>query len=224
MSVITSQDVDCFSGRPTLRIADCDSLACLSNAPDLEVLTLQHFPKVTSLEPLRSLSELRFLSLSTTIGWDGTSKYLTVDSFEPLVSLKKLELVQILGVVPRHGRLEPLSRVTSLRKLSVGSTSFYQLEDFAALSVTLSRARESLRPVCQWNFVSTCRRCQKYPLLSLEGARPRAPRYACPSCGKKKIISHLERWNSAGGVPQFASAKEMSPADLIEEFGNLNAK
>jgi len=224
MSVITPQDVDCFCGRPTLRIDDCDSLACLSEAPDLEVLALQHFPKITSLERLRSLSKLRYLSLSTTIGWDGTNKHLTVDSFEPLVSLKKLELLQILGVVPKHGRLEPLSRITSLRKLSIGSTSFYQLEDFAALSISLPRARESLRPVCQMNFVSTCRRCQKYPLLSLEGARPRAPRYACPSCGKKKIISHLERWNSAGGVPQFSSAEDMSPADLIEEFGNPNAK
>src|SRR5207247_1275470 len=102
---------------------------------------------------------------STTIGWDGTNRHLTVDSFEPLVRLKRLELLQILGVVPNHGRLEPLTRMVSLRKLSIGSTSFYQLEDFAALSVSLPHARESLRPVCQMNFVTTCRRCQKYSLL-----------------------------------------------------------
>jgi hypothetical protein len=224
MSAFTLQDTASFNGRPTLRLDGCDSLACLSDMPDLEVLAIQHFPKITSLEPLRSLSNLRYLSLTTTIGWDGTNRHLLVDSFEPLVFLKKLELVQILGVVPKRGRLEPLSRIASLRKLSIGSTNFYQLEDFAALSVSLPRARESLRPVCQMNFVSTCRRCRKYPLLFLEGAKPRSPRYACPFCGKKKILSHLERWNSAGGAPQFPGAEEISPADLIKKFGNPNAK
>jgi len=224
MSAFTLQDTKSFSGRPTLRLDSCESLACLTDVPDLEVLAIQHFPKISSLEPLRSLSNLRYLSLTTTIGWDGTNRHLTIDSFEPLVSLQKLELVQILGVVPKWGRLEPLSRIASLRKLSIGGTSFYQLEDFAALSVALPRARESLRPVSQMNFVSTCRRCQKYPLLFLEGAKPRSPRYACPSCGKKKIISHLARWNSVGGLPQFSNPEEMSPTQLIEEFGNPNTQ
>lgn len=223
MSALTLKDTDEFRGRPALHLDGCDSLACLWDSPDLEVLAIQHFPKISSLEPLRSLSKLRFLSLTTTIGWDGTNRHLSVDTFEPLVSLKQLELLQILGVVPRSGRLEPIGHIASLRKLSIGSTSFYQLEDFAALSVALPRARKSLQPVCQMNFISTCRRCRKHPLLFLEGAKPRSPRYACPSCGKKKIVSHLERWSHAGGKPQFAGAEEMSPVELIDLFGNPNA-
>ena len=224
MSAFTLKDLNRFRGRPALRLDDCESLACLREVPDLEVLSIEHFPKIASLKPLSSLSKLRYLSLSTMAGWDGTNRHLTVDSFEPLVALKNLELVEILGVVPKRGRLEPLGRIASLRKLSIGNTNFYQLEDFAALSVALPRARMSLRPVYQMNFVSLCRRCRKYPLFFLEGAKPRSPRYVCPSCGKKKIVSHLERWNHAGGAPQFTGAEAMSPADLIAEFGNPNAK
>jgi hypothetical protein len=224
MSAITLEDTERFHGRPTLRLDGCDSLSCLGESPDLEVLVLQHFPKITSLEPLRSLTKLRYLSLTTTPGWDGTNRYLSVDTFEPLVSLKKLELLQILGVVPKRGCLEPLGHIASLRKLSIGNTSFYQLEDFAALSVALPLARKSLQPVCQMNFISMCRRCRMHPLLFLEGAMPRSPRYVCPSCGKKKIVAHLDRWNRADGKPEFTGAEEMSPVELVELFGNPNAR
>lgn len=221
---LTLQDTARFKGRPTLRLDGCDSLACLKERPELEVLIMENFPKITSLEPLRALSELRYLCLTTTVGWDGTNKHLSVDSFEPLVSLKKLELLKILAVVPTHGRLEPIGRITSLQKLTIGNSNFYQLEDFAALSVALPGARESLRPVCQMNFVTLCRRCKKYPELFLEGAKPRSPRFACPSCGKKKILSHLERWNRAGGLPQFPPVNEWSATDLLKEFGNPHAR
>ncbi len=224
MSAITRRDLEGFGGRPALHLDSFDSLSCLADCPDLEVLSLQHFPKVTSLEPLRSLSRLRYLSLTTAAGWDGSNRHLTVDTFAPLASLQRLEMLQILGVVPERERLEPLGRIGSLRKVSIGHTSFYQLEDFAALSVALPGARQSLSPVYQANFVSMCRRCARHPLLFLAGAKPRAPRYACPACGKAKIVSHLERWRRAGGMPAFAEASDMMPIELIARFGNPEAR
>ena len=224
MSVLTLDDLERFRDRPRLSLDGCDSLAVLSEMPQLEFLSIQHFPKVTSLEPLRSLSNLRYLSLSTTTTWDGTGRHLSVDSFEPLATLKNLEILQILAVIPKRGRLEPLSSIASLRRVSIGNTRFYQLEDFAALSIALPNARSSLLPVCQMNFVSICRRCQKHPLLCLEGAKPRTPSFACPLCDKNKINSHLERWNQSGGLPHFPHPNSMGPADLIKEFGNPYAK
>lgn len=223
MSVLTLDDMKRFQSRPTLFFDGCSTLETLNEVDGLEVLHLRHFPKIHSLEPLARLSTLRFLSLSTTPGWDGSNRFLTVDSFEPLVFLRKLELLQIIAVVPANGRLAPLSRIPSLKKVIIGG-NFYQLEDFAALSVSLVKARESLRPVCQTNLLTICPKCQKYPLLFIEGAKPRCPRFVCPDCGRKKIHSHLERWNQAGGVPKYTFAEDVAPEVLIKEFGNPYAK
>ncbi|MCW5552811.1 MAG: hypothetical protein KIS67_11710 [Verrucomicrobiae bacterium] len=223
MSALSAKDLKKYHGRPSLRLVDPESLAALEQSRKIEVLSLNHFHRIRSLEPLSSLTNLRALFLTTTNGWDGTNRHLLVETFEPLVALRRLEIVQILGVVPERDRLQPLSRMPSLEKLSIGNTSFYQLEDFAGLSVALPRARGSLQPIYQMNFISRCRRCKKHALLFLAGAKQRSPRYVCPACGKKKIISHLQRWNSAGGVPQYDAPEKLGVADLMDTFGNPNA-
>ena len=224
MSALTTRDFERYRDLPSLTLDGCDSLAVLEQSPQIEILHLQHFPKVRSLSPLSSLIRLRALSLHSTPAWDGTNRHLLVESFEPLVALRKLELISILGVVPERGRLESLSHILSLQKVAVGNTNFYQLEDFAALSVSLPRARDSLQPVFQMNFVTICHQCQSHSLLFLAGAKPRSPRYVCPSCGRKKIVAHLERWNRAGGLPRYDSLDQFSTSDFIEKFGNPYAK
>jgi hypothetical protein len=224
MSVITFSDIQQFSERRSLKLDGCDSLSLLAQNSDIEMLCLRHFPKLRSLEPLRKLKKLRYLSLSTDIGWDGTNRHLIVDSFEPLVGLKKLELLEIIGVVPKKGRLQPLSRIPTLRKISIGVTNFYRLEDFAMLSEKLPLARSSVQPIYQYNFITRCRKCHEHPLLSLAGPKPRSPRLVCPACGIKKIVAHLERWNRAGGLPTHEASTDLQPAKLLELFGNPNAK
>lgn len=224
MSALSSNELQEYQDLPALRLIDPESLDILKRSSETEVLTLQHFPRVHSLEPLSSLKNLRALFLTTAIGWDGTNRHLLVDSFEPLAALQKLEVIHILGVVPQQGRLQPLRRMAGLRRISIGNTSFYQLEDFAALSAALPLARASLQPIYQMNFVSMCRHCQKHPLLYLAGAKPRSPRYACPACGKKKIVAHLQRWNKAGGLPSYDSPENFNPGELMEKFGNPNVK
>jgi hypothetical protein len=223
MSALSTKDLQEYRGRPTLELVAPDSLAALKQSPEIEVLTLNHFTKIRSLSPLSSLTNLRALSLETTASWDGTNRHLIVETFEPLIALQKLEVIQILGVVPERDRLQPLTNIPRLAKVSIGNSNFYQLEDFVALSIALPRARQSLQPVYQMNFVSRCRQCQKHPLLFLAGAKPRSPRYVCPDCGRKKIVSHLERWNRAGGLPRYDSPDYLNAADFLEKFGNPNA-
>ncbi|HYC71055.1 MAG TPA: hypothetical protein VEB66_07615 [Opitutaceae bacterium] len=223
MTALTLSDRNRFRG-PALALDGCRTLDELAEHRDLEVLSLEHFPAVRSLEPLRILRKLRYLSLTSQVGWDGTNRHLLVDSFEPLTSLKKLEVIQMLGVVPKRGRLEPLARIPSLRKVSIGNTNFYQLEDFARLAAEAPRLQASLRPVRQMNFVSECRRCRRFPLLFLDGTKPRLPRYVCPACNRKQILAHLARWNAAGGRPRFEGYDDRSPEELLAEFGNPNAR
>lgn len=186
MSALSSKDLELYDGLPTLKLLAPDSLAELEQATEIEVLSIQHFPKIHSLQPLSNLDNLRALFLSTTPSWDGTKRNLLVDTFEPLAALHKLELIQILGVVPERDRLRPLHRLPCLAKVSIGNTGFYQLEDFAEMSVALPRARPTLQPIYQMNFVIKCRKCGNYPMLFLAGVRPRSPRYVCPACGRKK--------------------------------------
>jgi hypothetical protein len=218
MSSLTLADLAKYQGRPAFRLDNPASLAGID--PATEVLGLTNFARIRDLAPLTALTRLRSLSLSKSASWDGTNRDLHVASFEPLVALSTLETLQILGVVPEVGRLEPISRITSLTRVSIGNTSFYQLDDFAALSVALSGARTSLSPVYQMNVVSMCKRCQELPLLFLAGALPRTPKYACATCGHKKIVAHLERWNRAGGVPAYPNPGLLTPEALFRLFRN----
>lgn len=86
---------------------------------ELEWLSILHLPKVKALAPLRQLSRLRCLSLSTTPGWDGSNKKTVVDSLGPIAELPALEHLELFGVVPADRSLAALERATSLRSVRV---------------------------------------------------------------------------------------------------------
>lgn len=218
MGTLTLSDLAKYQGRPAVWLDN--PVAIDSVDPSTEVLVLRHFTRIRDLAPLAPLKRLRSLTLAKSESWDGTKRDLHVASFEPLASLPSLETLQILGVVPEVGRLEPIGRIRSLTRIAIGNTSFYQLDDLAALAVALPGARASLSPVAQMNFISMCKRCQAFPLLFLEGALPRTPRYACPSCGHKKITAHLDRWNRAGGLPAYPNPGLLAPDALFRLFSN----
>jgi hypothetical protein len=142
---------------------------------------------------------------------------LVVDTFEPLTVLSHLEHINIICVIPRTGRLEPLSHIPSLKHVSFSSNgSFYQLEDYAALSVALPGARDTLKPVRPF---MRCEKCRSYLTLLLKGSYPRQRKSACPSCDRKALVAHLERWNSLGGMPQYTGLENLTPKTLADLFG-----
>jgi hypothetical protein len=101
----------------TLAIASFpdDSFEAIGALKQLESLQVLHFPRVSSLEPLRGLSKLRSLSLESLPSWDSSSKRLVVDSLAPLADLPNLEVLRLLGVVPQNQSLAPLEKSKSLR-------------------------------------------------------------------------------------------------------------
>lgn len=195
-----------------------DTLSILEEESTIESLTLRHFHKIHSLEPLRCLKNLRVLFLLTLPSWDGTGRSLVVDSFEPLTSLQKLKRIKIIGVVPKQGRLEPLSRIPSLESVSINApASFYQTEDYAALSRSLPKARNSLRPA---RPSLKCPNCKMHLTLLLKGSKTRQKKRACPQCERDSLVAHLERWNNSGGIPRYEHLELLSAEALVGLFGN----
>ncbi len=94
-----------------------DSLEHLSELPALEELEIIHFPRVATLEPLAKLRGLRTLKLASLPSWDSSSKRLVVESLEPLAQLPRLEVLHLLGVVPRNRSLAALESSESLRAI-----------------------------------------------------------------------------------------------------------
>lgn len=216
---LTQRDIKEFQGCKTVELHDIVSLSPNDLDPATEVLTLDHFHRVDTLclRPLANLRKLRFLSLSTIPTWDGSGRTLKVDTFAHCSDLPKLEVIQIIGVTPREGRLKPLEMLNGLKVASIGNTRFYTIEDFAGLSRALPNLR-GVKPLCRMNFVSRCKRCKWRPLLFLQGARPKAKAYVYSKCDHSAISRHLDEWNGANGVPSYPSPATLSPRQIRKLF------
>ena len=81
----------------------------------LRHLRVLHFPYAHELEPLAELENLETLSLESRASWDSSGKVLSVQTLEPLSHLVRLRHLQLFGVRPASGGLEPLLRLSSLR-------------------------------------------------------------------------------------------------------------
>ena len=218
---LTVSELAKFEGMNRVDLHGFTDLSSFKGNPDIQVLSLNHWYKLSSLdlEPLKNLKDLRFLSLSTDLNWDGTNRHLLVDTFEPLTALGRLEVVEILGVVPKRDGISPIGGIGSLQKVSIGNTNHYQLEDFAQLS-SMNPGLKGVAPVSQMNFTTKCGKCNKKNELFLQGAKPRAKKYVCPDCNLSLIKRHLKRWNDAEGQPRYANLDAMDGNEIYEEFRN----
>lgn len=96
--------------------ADLESLSGLSH---LEYLRIIHLPKVTSLQPLAALNQLKVLRLETSPGWDSSRKVTVVDSLQPIGRLEGLENLELFGIVPQDRSLASLEACRNLRTVRV---------------------------------------------------------------------------------------------------------
>lgn len=104
---------------------------------NLRYLSIVHLPRVHDLGPLRSLTSLLTLSLQTLPSWDSSGKRTVVDSLEPLLHLRRLEHLELLGVVPPDRHPDPLARIGSLKTARLhGFDREAQAEFFAKTPVT----------------------------------------------------------------------------------------
>jgi len=178
-----------------LELTDPYVLDGLDQLEQLESLMLYAFPHITSLDLVGTLTNLKKLTLSTPPGDDASRNYYEVESFEPLARLSSLESLTMRGIVPKSGGLEPIHRLTQLRRVDITHVHVFGLEDYARLAAALSLAEgPCLQPVHEAQWAGTCPRCGS-ARVALTAPPPHSPKTACPICDRERIERHLAAWN-----------------------------
>jgi hypothetical protein len=185
---------------PALReldLTDPTTLDGLDELQQLDSLTLYAFPRIASLEPIGALTNLKKLLLSTPPGYDASRKCYEVESLEPLARLAHLESLTMRGICPKSGRLDPIRRLTGLRRLAITHVYMFELADYAQLSAALPAAEgHCLQPVFEAGWAGACPKCGR-PRVVLTAPPPRTPRMACPVDDQARIERHVAAWNRA---------------------------
>jgi hypothetical protein len=178
-----------------LELTDPYVLDGLDHLEQLESLMLYTFPRITSLDVVGTLTNLKTLMLSTPPGYDASRKYYEVESFAPLAHLTSLESLTMRGIVPKSGGLQPIHRLTQLRRVDITHVHVFSLEDYARLAAALPSAEgHCLQPVYEAQWAGTCPRCGSARVV-LTAPPPRSPNTACPICDRERIERHLTAWN-----------------------------
>lgn len=224
LAVVGDADLSFLRANQSLRVlqlSEADALRGLEDLSQVRELVLSHSPKVHSLEPLAALRDLRFLTITTPPSWDASRKCLEVDSLEPLGGMHALVSLDLCGVRPIHGGLQPLRKLTGLQVLSVSHVYDFDLRDYADLAAHLpSTAGNCLRPCYGFGVDLPCRKCGRQ-MVGLTGSKPRARRSLCLSCDKARLIEHFEAWKEAAGrdFPYPASAQDVAPESHVHYTG-----
>ena len=162
-----------------LRLTDPATLDGLEDLRAIEALHVYCLPRIRSLKPLRSLSRLRTLLLSTPPSYDASRKCHHVESLAPVAHLQALEHLVMRGILPARDRLEPLHALKRLRTLTVSHVFAFSIEDYARLSRALpSTDGYALRPYFPAPWAPPCQRCGG-ERVGLTGARSPGRRVLC---------------------------------------------
>ena len=164
------------------RVVDLEPVGALQG---LLGLSLEHFPKVRSLEPLSRLVQLEALDVSGSI-WTR----MKVDSLQPLSALVSLRGLSLTNIKPSDESLEPLAQLTSLRELRVAN--LYPVEQMARLSAALPTT------ACDWfrpfrPLGQSCEACG----AELQMPTGKGKKIFCPACNPGRATNLREAWDSA---------------------------
>jgi hypothetical protein len=109
----------------------------LPHTASLKALAMENMKRVTDLDPLASLKQLKALAVEGSL-WTP----MRVASLAPLCALERLEYLFLTNLRVVDKSLRPLHALTRLRALQCAN--FYPATEFAALA----NARPTLR--CDW--------------------------------------------------------------------------
>ena len=160
-------------------------------------MKIQDSGTLKSLNGAEALAGLKNLVISTPPTWDGSRRRTDVPSLKPLQALTSLDRLLLLGVRPKDLDLSPIMRMTHLGEVDVGGVPEFTIAHYAQLAVALPHAEgRCLRPYFVIKGVGFCKKCKGQQVL-LNGAPPRARKWLCPTCNKKKLDEHVAAWEAA---------------------------
>ncbi len=183
-----------FSRCSELRVLSIWGASKLKTLPDLsplenlETLALEHISKINSLQALSQLRNLKTLLIHSAVSWDAGGKRLEFDSFEPLVPLKHLEWLDLVGVRSSSG-LAALEKMPQLKYLFM--PEHYSAQQHGRLAASLPDTfGYCLKPFHTLPREYSCEKCQEAK-VALSGKRSaRSRNWICPSCNKKVLEEH----------------------------------
>jgi hypothetical protein len=199
---VRDTDISFLRENPALRVlfvGESYSLRGLDALTQLRELILLHIPKAHSLEPVASLRELQYLTISTLPSWDASRKTLKVDTLAPLGELRSLVSLSLTGVQPERDGLSPLYRLEGLRLLQISHVYTFRSKEYAELAAKLPQTVGAcLRPCYSMPFAPLCRKCGRQTVC-LIGPAPRARRFLCLVDDKRRLLEHIAAWNEISG-------------------------
>lgn len=168
----------CFPNIKTLMICGntkTSKLTELASLKKLEVLGLEHFPKVSAIDEISLLKNLKMLCLTGSV-----DTALKIDTLEPLTKLQELELLHITNLKVSDESLGFVRKLSSLKELQVSNQ--FPTAEYAAL--------KSKRPDVQCtHFVpyimsrSACSKCGAGQVMVIGKGKP----FVCPECNPGKL-------------------------------------
>jgi hypothetical protein len=178
-----------------LHLVDPGTLEGLEELQRLVSMTVYHFPKIHSLTPIGSLTNLKTLLASTPPSYDASRKCHNVESLSAIGRLSHLEALTLRGVLPGEGRLDALRALKGLKQLGITHVYAFSLEDYARLARALPNTiGNCLRPYYEAHWAGTCRRGCGRARVALTAPPPRSPRTLCPDCDRERLERHVVAW------------------------------
>jgi hypothetical protein len=161
----------------------------------IEVLKMQG-GKLRTLAGIEALTSLKNLVISTPHTWAPNRK-IDIESFKPLAALTGLEQLILQGVRPEDLDLGVIERMTHLKDLDIGGVNEFTMGHYSRLAAALPNTEgRCLQPYVEIKNLAFCKKCKR-GMVILNGAPPRARKWMCPACNRKKIDEHVRAWEAA---------------------------
>lgn len=151
------------------------SLAELASLKKLQVLGLEHFPKVRVIDEISQLKNLKMLCLTGSV-----DTALKIETLEPLTKLQKLELLHITNIKVTDESLDFVNKLRRLKELQVSNQ--FPTSEYAALT--------SKRPDIHCTYFVPyilvglkCNKCDSNRAMVIGKRKP----FVCPECNPEKL-------------------------------------
>lgn len=177
----------CFPNLKTLMIwgnTKTSKLTELALLNKLEILGLEHFPKVAAIDEISLLKNLKMLCLTGSV-----DTALKIDTLEPLAQLQDLELLHITNLKVSDESLSFVEKLRSLKELQVSNQ--FPTAEYASL-------KSKCPDVHCTHFVPyilgslECRKCGAGQAMVIGKSKP----FICPECHPERLQKYKREFEA----------------------------